>query len=155
MRRLFKSAFKAKYRRAWNNNSKSGEFFMREIPDTKKTDQLITSAIRQGHTAKFDGATLYYCLLDCGTDLLKLKARKNVEKLRAQSKALDDAPSTNLPVEDFRARLHEIQDVYQTLQWDHTQLDAATRDGLSPDDCGTLKEEKIRKRVRGQSFYLF
>ena len=44
------------------------------------------------------------------------EARTNMEKLRAQSKALDDATSTNLPDEDFHARLQEIQDVYRTLK---------------------------------------
>ena len=153
MRRLFKSAFKAKYGRVWEDNAESGKFFMREIPDTKKKDQLITSTVRQGTTAEFDGATLYYCLLD--SDLLKSKARKNVEKLRAQSKALDDATSTNLPEEDFRARLQEIQDVYQMLQWDHTRLDAVTQGRLSTEDCHMLTKEKDWKNVRGMSISCF
>ena len=155
MRGLFKSAFKAKYRCAWEDNAESGEFFIREIPDTKKTDQLITSTVRQGTTAEFDGATLYYCLLDCGTDLLESKARTNVEKLRAQSKALHDATSTNLSEEDFHERLQEIQDVYRTLQWDHTRLDAVTQSHISPEDYDGLTKEKNWKIVRGMSCFLF
>ena len=122
---------------------------MGEIPRTKKPDQFITSTVRQGNTEEFDGATLYYCLLDSGTDLLESETRTNVEKLRAQSKALDDATSTNLPDEDFHARLQEIHHVYRTLKWDQSQ------GRLSPEDCERLKEEKFEKIVRGKSFYLF
>ena len=132
----------------------SGNVFMRKIPDTKKTDQHITSTVNQGNTEEFDGVTLYHCLLDSGTDLLGLVARTNVEKLRAQSKALDDASSTNLPDEDFRLKLQEIRDVYRTLQWDHTRLDAVSQGRLSTEDYDRLKKEKIRKSVRGMSFCL-
>ena len=128
---------------------------MENVPASQKPDQFITSTVEQGNTGQFDGDALYYLSLDSGTDLLESEARTIVEKLRAQSKALDDATSTNPPDEDFRARLQEIQDVYRTLQWDHTRLDAVTQGRLSPEDCERLKEEKFRKRVRGKSFYLF
>ena len=128
---------------------------MSKIPRTKKPDQFITSTVNQGNTEEFDGATLYYCLLDSGTDLLEPETRTNVEKLRAQSKALDDATSTNLPDEDFRTRLQEIQHVYRTLKWDQSQLHVVTKGRLSPEDCERLKEEKFEKIVRGKSVYLF
>ena len=127
---------------------------MGKISYTNNLDQLITSTVRQGNTEEFDGATLYYCLLDSGTDLLESEARTNVEKLREHSKVLDDATSTNLPDEDFRARLQEIQDIYRTLQWDHTRLDAVTKGRLSTDDKCKLTKEKCWKIVRG-TFRLF
>ena len=152
---LFKSLFLAKYRFAWGDNSTFGNFFMENVPASEKPDQLITSTVRQGNTGQFDGDALYYCLLDSGTDLLEPEARTNVEKLRAQSKALDDATSTNLPDEDFRTRLQVIQDIYRTLKWDQSQLRVVSQGRLSPEDCERLKEEKFEKIVRGKSVYLF
>ncbi|KAK2162896.1 hypothetical protein NP493_1500g00045 [Ridgeia piscesae] len=121
---------------------------MENVPASEKPDQFITSTVRQGNTGQFDGDALYYCLLDSGTDLLEPETRTNVEKLRAQSKALDDATSTNLPDEDFRTRLQVIQDVYRTLKWDQSQLRVVTKGRLSPEDCERLKEEKFEKIVR-------
>jgi len=155
LRGCFRSAFQAKYRFAWGDNSTSGNFFMENVPVSEKPHQFITSTVEQGNTGRFDRDALYYCLLDSGTDLLESETRTSVERLHAQSKALDDAISTNLPDDDFRARLQEIRDVYRTLQWDHTRLDAVTQGRLSTDDYDGLKQEKVDKSVRSKSFYLF
>ena len=152
LRECFKSEFQAKYNLVWEDNSTSGNFFLMKIPHTKKPDQPITFTVSQGNTEEFNGDALYYCLLDCGTDLLESETRTNVEKLRAQSKALDDATSTNLPDKDFRARLQEIQDVYRTLQWDQSQLCEVTQRPLSRDDKYMLTKEKLGKSVTSMSF---
>ena len=154
LRELFRLSFLNKYRVTWGDNSTSGKFFMGMVPKSKKRDQHITDKVELGTTANFDSTTLFYCLLFCGTDLLLPGARKKelrgspfhqserVDQLREQRNALAHATTPSVSQADFRARIQEIEEIYQDLQWDQTKLKQAAYDQLWP-----MEYERLRQKI--------
>ncbi|KAI0214344.1 hypothetical protein LSAT2_000586 [Lamellibrachia satsuma] len=130
------------------------------VPKSKKRDQHITDKVELGTTANFDSTTLFYCLLFCGTDLLLPGARKKelrgspfhqserVDQLREQRNALAHATTPSVSQADFQARIQEIEEIYQDLQWDETKLKQAAYDQLWPMEYEGLRQKIELEKTR-------
>ena len=160
LRELFRSAFQATYRLAWGDNSATGNFFLANVPMSKKRDKHITTIVEQGISEQFDTTVLFFCLLNSGTNLLLPGARKKelrmspfyesecMDQLREQRNAMAHATTPSVSEADFQTRIREIEDIYTQLQWDQTQLKEAAYGRLWPVEYdrlqGKIDVEKAR-----------
>ena len=160
LRELFRSAFQKTYRLAWGDNSVTGNFFLANVPTSKKRDKHMITTVEQGISEQFDTTVLFFCLLNSGTNLLLPGARKKelrmspfyesecVDQLREQRNAMAHATTPSLSGADFQTRIQEIEDIYTQLQWDQTQLKEAAYGRLWPAECDRLQGKTDVEKAR-------
>lgn len=164
LRQLFRSAYKEKYNKVWENDSTSGKFYMTMVPKPNKREKHMVQIVEQGNTDNFDNSVLFYCLLRSGTDLLLPGVRnkesrvspfsqsERVDQLRALRNAVVHATAASITEADFNAMVKEIVVIYTELQWDQTQLKEAASGILWAEEYDKLRHQAEMDRARMDDF---